>query len=55
MLPTWLVVQRHSPIEHDKTEARSENQSEDKEQGLCKMLMLLGKGLEWIYQWKIAY
>ena len=44
MLPTWLVVQRHSPIEHDKTEARSENQSEDKEQGGVQNVNVVGKG-----------
>lgn len=42
MLPTWLVVQRHAPIEHDKNEAISESQ--DEEQGTVQGVNVVGKG-----------
>ena len=44
MLPTWLVIQRHTPIEHDKNEARSESQSQDEEQGVVQSVNVAGKG-----------
>lgn len=43
-MPTWLVVQRHTPIEHDKNEARSEGQSQDEEQGAVQSVNVTGKG-----------
>lgn len=43
MLPTWLVVQGHTPIEHDKNEARSE--SRDEERGVVQSVNVAGKGI----------
>ncbi|ODM15444.1 hypothetical protein SI65_09047 [Aspergillus cristatus] len=42
VLPTWLVVQRHTPIEHDKNETR--NESRDEEQGVVQSVNVAGKG-----------
>ncbi|OJJ85393.1 uncharacterized protein ASPGLDRAFT_123992 [Aspergillus glaucus CBS 516.65] len=43
VLPTWLVIQRHTPIEHDKNETRSESQSQDEEQGVVESVNVAGK------------
>lgn len=43
-MPTWLVVQRHIPIEHDKNEAIGESQSRDEEQGVVQSANVAGKG-----------
>lgn len=42
MLPTWLVIQRHNPIEHDESEAKSERR--DEEHGVVQNVNVVGKG-----------
>ena len=42
MLPTWLVVQRHIPIENVENEASSEIQ--DEERGVVEGVNVVGKG-----------
>lgn len=42
VLPTWLVIQRHNPIEHDESEAKSERR--DEEHGVVQNVNVVGKG-----------
>lgn len=42
VLPTWLVIQRHNPIEHDENEAKSERG--DEEHGVVQNVNVVGKG-----------
>lgn len=42
MLPTWIVIQRHTPIEHGEDEATRERQ--DEEQGSVETVEVADKG-----------
>lgn len=42
VLPTWLVIKGHTPIEHSETEVTSEGQ--DEEQGSVETVKVADKG-----------